>query len=177
VVGPDPLAAVPAGDRAVARAALHRLERAPTEILDHSLRMIMIGRALAGRPVDEGMLVAACAAHDLGLLPATVRRWPRLSFPHRSAALLAEIADDQRIGRDRAEVWCWAVAHHVALYGDPGESAEASLLRRAAWLDATGIGSRADRDLVRRLAMSRPAGATVRLLTRVGVASARDLLR
>ena len=177
-MGADPLAAVPAGDRAVARAALHRLADAPTEIQAHSLRMITIGRALTGdRPIDEAMLVAACAAHDLGLLPASARRWPGLPFAQRSAALLAEMADDQRVERERAEVWCWAIAHHLRIRGGAAESAEASLLRRAAWLDATGRGSGADRAVVRRLAMSRPAGAAVRLLLRVGAACVRDSLR
>lgn len=174
----DPLSAIPAGDRPIARAALDRLAAAPVEIRSHSLRMIAIGRALsAGREVDDAMLVASCAVHDLGLLAGSGRRWPRLGFPDRSAAVLAELADLHRIGTDRADPWCWAVAGHLRPLGPAGESYEAGLLRRAAWLDAGGLGSRTDRALVRRLHQRRPLPESVRLLARVGVASLRDLAR
>lgn len=174
----DPLALVPVGDRPVARAALQRLDAAPDEIGSHSRRMIEIARALAAdRPVDQALLVAACAMHDLGMLPASGRRWPQLGFPDRSAALLAELADEHQVAADRADAWCWAIAGHLRPTAPAGEPVEASLLRRAAWLDAGGLGSRADRAVVRRLELSRSTPETVRLLVRVGGTCLRDLWR
>ncbi|HEY5978712.1 MAG TPA: HD domain-containing protein [Microlunatus sp.] len=174
----DLLAPVPSGDRPLAQTALDRLAAAPAEIGSHSRRMIMMARALAGdRPVDQALLVAACAVHDLGLLSGTAQRWPRLGFPDRSAAVLAELAEHHGLARDRSDPWCWAIAGHLRPLAPAGETTEASLLRRAAWLDAGGVGSRADRAVVRRLELSRSTPQTARLLARVGAACARDLIR
>lgn len=174
----DPLAAVPVGDRPIARAALARLDHAPAEIRTHSLRMVVLARNLADdRSVDQALLVAACSLHDLGLLAGASRRWSRLDFPDRSAALLAELGAEHGIGRDRTDPWCWAIARHLRPYGGADETSEASLLRRVAWLDATGLGSRTDRTVARELGLCHPAAESLRLLLRVGGGCLRDLVR
>ncbi|BAK33477.1 hypothetical protein MLP_04630 [Microlunatus phosphovorus NM-1] len=169
---------VPVGDRPIARAALTQLDQAPAEIRTHSRRMVLLARGLAGdRPVDQALLVAACALHDLGLLADASHRWSRLGFPDRSAALLAELGDEYEIGRDRADPWCWAVARHLRPRGGADETLEAGLLRRAAWLDAVGIGSRTDRTVARGLRFPHSAPESLRLLLRVGGGCLRDLVR
>lgn len=174
----DPLSAVPAGDRPVARAALDRLASAPADIREHSLRMITIAQTLvAGHPVDGAMLVTACAVHDLGLLTDWKRRWPGLRFPDRSAAVFAELAERYGIEAGRSEPWCRAVAGHLRPPASTGEPYEAGLIRRAAWLDGAHIGSRSDRAAVRGLGLSRPMLESALLLLRIGTTVVRDLAR
>jgi hypothetical protein len=174
----DLLDPVPVGDQPIARAALTRLDHAPAEVRSHSRRMVVLARGLAGDlPVDQALLVAACALHDLGLLAGASRRWSRLDFPDRSAALLAEFGAEHGIGRDRTDPWCWAVARHLRPRGGAGEPPEAGLLRRAAWLDAAGLGSRTDRMVARDLGQPRSTPESIRLLLRVGGGCLRDLLR
>jgi hypothetical protein len=174
----DLLDPVPVGDQPIARAALTRLDHAPAEVRSHSRRMVVLARGLAGDlPVDQALLVAACALHDLGLLAGASRRSSRLDFPDRSAALLAEFGHEHGIDRDRADPWCWAVARHLRPRGGAGESLEEGLLRRAAWLDAAGLGSRPDRTVARELRLPRSTPESLRLLLRVGGGCLRDLLR
>lgn len=170
------LAVVPPADRALALAALAQLAAAPPEIGAHSRRMITIARRLVlPESTDVAMLLIACCVHDLGLLPAA-RRLPGRSFPERSAALLDELATAYDVAPDRAEVWRTAIRDHLRPRGGPQEGPEAALLRRAAWLDATRIGTAADRRAMRSLALDRRLGASVRLLARVGGTLVRDRL-
>lgn len=174
----NPLGGVPADDRPLARAALELLDRTPAEIGEHSRRMIMLARRLAGaRPVDQGLLVAACAVHDLGLLPTgrSVRH-PR-TFPRRSAALLEDLAAQHGIDPTRTAPWSVAVANHLRWRAGTSESFEAALLRRSAWLDATGLGHRDDRRLLSTLDLpTRTRAGNLRLLARVGTVCVRDLV-
>lgn len=170
------LRVVPPADRDLARAALSRLATAPAEIAAHSRRMIVIARRLAQpEATDPGMLATACCVHDLGLLPSA-RALPGRTFAERSAALLAELAAEFDVAPGRTRVWGAAVRDHLRPRGAPGETREAALLRRAAWLDAIGIGSREDRRALRSLTLDRRFGSSARLLARIGGALVRDRL-
>lgn len=175
---PDPLITVPADDRPLARAALQLLDRAPTEIGEHSRRMITLARRLAGeRLVDQGLLVAACAVHDLGLLPTSRRAAQPKGFPRRSAVLLEDLAAQHGIDPARTGPWSTAVAAHLRWRARADESFEAGLLRRSAWLDATGLGRREDRRLLTTLDLpTRTRAGNLRLLARVGTVCLRDLV-
>ncbi len=175
----DLLVGVPEDDRSLARAALRLLDRSPAEIGVHSRRMIVLARQLAGeRPVDQGLLVAACAVHDLGLLPATGPPHRPRRFPLRSAAVLEELAEQHAVDPARARPWSLAVAGHLRWRGSVGEPYEVTLLRRAAWLDATGIGRPEDRRLLTTLDLpARTAAGNLRLLARVARVCTADLVR
>lgn len=169
---------VPREDRGLVATALSALETAPADIGAHSRRMIIIAQVLAApEPVDLGLLATACCVHDLGMLTDGRRRWPERSFAERSSALLAQLAADHGVAAERTEVWCVAVRDHLRARGGPEETVEASLLRRAAWLDATRIGAAEDRRRVRALHLDQGAGESVRLLVRVGVSLVRDRIR
>lgn len=158
-------------DAEVLDRALIRLEKAPPAIVRHSRRMITWAHQLAeagGVAVDPLGLGCACAFHDLGLTgvgPA--------AFPVRSADLLAAFFVEHGVQADRATPWLSAVRDHLRLRPPAGESREASLLRRAAWLDAVGVGDWTARQ-IRRAGGVR--GVDLRLLLPIASGCARDAL-
>lgn len=134
-------------DAALVEAAVERLAAAPPAIQRHSLRMTTLALGLAraeGWSVDVAGMACACAFHDLGLSAPGAA-----PFPARSADLLAGFFDQRGVDEARVEPWVAAVRGHLALHGPVDETHEGALLRRAAWLDAVGLGDARARALRR----------------------------
>ena len=128
-------------------------------------------------PVPAARLVAACAVHDLGLLADIAPRHRARRFPVRAAGVLEELAEQHDVDPARTRPWSLAVAGHLRWHGSADEPFEAALLRRSAWLDATGLGRREDRQLLTTLDLpTRTRAGNLRLLARVGTVCVRDLV-
>lgn len=111
---------------------------APPELVNHSVRVYLLGKAYGQKKGirfdDEGLYLAALF-HDLGLCPAF--KDTRLPFQVNSSRVLREFLLKRGFAQKRVQALAAAVDFHMQLIPRWSEDTVVGLLQVGAWMDIT----------------------------------------
>ena len=138
-----------------ARGILRRV--APPEILNHSVRIYLLGRAYAQRKnidYDEEGLYLAALFHDLGLCPA-YKNGSR-PFQINGSHALQEFLVERHVPPERIPPLVEAIDFHMQLFPRWSKGNVAGLLQVGAWMDITKLRRWVVKDQVRAIEAEYP---------------------
>lgn len=117
------------------------LERAaPQQIVAHSLRCFLLGRAYGRKQrldFDEEGLLLAALFHDLGLCEGN--RNPKLPFPIVGSRALRDFLTERGVPAERIGPLAEAIDFHMQMVPKWQKGPTAGLLQVGAWMDITGL--------------------------------------
>ena len=113
---------------------------APAEVLNHSMRTFLLGKAYGEslrKPFDEEGLLLAAIFHDLGLCEK--HRDTSVPFPAVGSRALKDYLLERGVARERISPLCDAIDFHIQLFPRWSKGEEVGLLQVGAWMDVMGL--------------------------------------
>lgn len=113
---------------------------APQQLVAHSLRCFLLGRAYGrkqGMEFDEEGLLLAALFHDLGLCAET--RNTKVPFPMVGSRALRDFLTERGVSAERIGPLTEAIELHMQMLPKWQKGPTVGLLQVGAWMDVTGL--------------------------------------
>lgn len=147
-------------DTPLVREAREVIEKAaPRQLVDHSIRSFLFGRAYGrarGIDCNEEDLLVAALFHDLGFCPDY--RDPRSPFPVVGSRAMRAFLTERGVAADRIAPMVDAIDFHMRMRLQIARGPAAALLQAGAWMDITGLRRGRVRGQARAIEAAYPRG-------------------